>query len=473
MDIARLSRLRHILSSSADRRDLVRGLATIPFLTAVGLPLIDAEAAKRRHKAQADKKGKKKSLFCLNGQTVSAKNSKKKKKLRKQGATPGECVACIPSSLTTVCNGKCGQVVNNCGDLVDCGACCVPDDPAITCLDGCGSTANNCGDLINCGFVNVPPVTSPETTFGSGPGSGGSQFAGPYNLTVSVDELTAYVADYSNNRVSVWSRRNRNSTVWGNLTRFGSNGSGQQNFARPSDIALSADELTMWVSDYNNNRVMTWTRPNDSSQDWTGISTFSTGVSTGPNAVTLSSDELTMWVVEYAAHRVSVWARADLVSAWAAVTTFGTNGTGIGNLKNPSELWVSADTLTVWVSDSGNNRISVWSRPDLLGAWTNIYTIGALGTNDDQFTKPYGVALSADERTLWVADTGNNRISIWSRPDAASQVWTPLWRFGSAGSAADQFNTPDGIVLSADGSTIWIADRLNQRMSLWSQTCPA
>ncbi|MFM9105106.1 MAG: hypothetical protein ACKOWF_00190, partial [Chloroflexota bacterium] len=70
--------------------------------------------------------------------------------------------------------------------------------------------------------------------------------------------------------------------------------------------------------------------------------------------------------------------------------------------------------LTVWIADNGNQRISVWTRPDGASiSWTNLTTFGSFGTGNDQFEEPSSVAVAANGRTLFVADYGNNRISVW------------------------------------------------------------
>jgi hypothetical protein len=108
MDAARFDSFVRLVATRASRptrRGLVHGLAVLGFGGAGLLALPDAEAKKRR----------KKQTFCLNGQTIRA-SGKKKKRLRRNGATPGACPPpCVPS-----CVGKlCGD--NGCGG--SCGSC--------------------------------------------------------------------------------------------------------------------------------------------------------------------------------------------------------------------------------------------------------------------------------------------------------------------------------------------------------------
>ena len=66
-----------------------------------------------------------------------------------------------------------------------------------------------------------------------------------------------------------------------------------------------------------------------------------------------------------------------------------------------------------------------------------------------------------------MSESGNNRVTMWSRPDADTQRWALVSSFGSAGSVAGEMRAPDGVWFSADGQTGWVADRLNNRMSVW------
>jgi hypothetical protein len=82
-------------------------------------------------------------------------------------ASPGQCVAhacCASEPKATVCAGKCGMALDNCGLPVNCGmmcgplsmcvqgvCVCLPEMMVVTCLGKCGIVDNNCGQPIDCG----------------------------------------------------------------------------------------------------------------------------------------------------------------------------------------------------------------------------------------------------------------------------------------------------------------------------------
>ena len=127
-----LDALARQLSSGSSRR------AALGIAAALGL----GGAALLADEAGAKKK-KKKKIFCLNGNTVKAKNKKKKRRLRNQGATKGKC----PDTCTPVCpsGGACGGN-DGCGGICGCAGntICV-DTVCQPCTVTCTGDAATCG----------------------------------------------------------------------------------------------------------------------------------------------------------------------------------------------------------------------------------------------------------------------------------------------------------------------------------------
>ena len=123
------------------------------------------------------------------------------------------------------------------------------------------------------------------------------------------------------------------------------------------------------------------------------------------------------------------------------------------------------------MADSGNNRVAIWTRPSTSSeAWNYSTQFGTFGSATDNLAYPSGVFVSPNTLTAWVADSNNNRISIWTRPTTSSMTWSYSTQFGTRGSGAAKFNAPTGVVVSADALTAWIADQNNYRISIWTQS---
>jgi hypothetical protein len=82
---------------------------------------------------------------------------------------------------------------------------------------------------------------------------------------------------------------------------------------------------------------------------------------------------------------------------------FGTQGSGNGQLNNPSGIATDLSG-NVWVADTANNRVEKFSAS---GAFMGAY--GTLGSGILQFKGPTGISIDS-AGTVWVADTGNDRI---------------------------------------------------------------
>jgi hypothetical protein len=127
----RFSVMAQAFAGEGTRRRFLGALAGLGLGTAV---LADTEPARAKNPRRQH--------FCLNGQTISARNKHKKRRLRRQGAVPGRCQGgCTPSCPA----GGCGMD-DGCGGICGCGdgALCV-DAVCETCTVTCTGSASSCG----------------------------------------------------------------------------------------------------------------------------------------------------------------------------------------------------------------------------------------------------------------------------------------------------------------------------------------
>ena len=324
-----------------------------------------------------------------------------------------------------------------------------------------------------------------ETTFGqfgqtNKPNNGQGRFHAPFGIALSADTRTAWISDVNNVRISVWTRPNAKSTEWSNPTTFGSNGNGTNNFIGPVGVAVTSDGLTLLVADSGNHRISVWTRSTTSDNNWANPTTFGSQGS-GPSnfvypwGVAVTPNGLTALVADYMNNRISIWTRSvDPSAGWTHQTTFGSfgnDGTAPENLNKPMGLAVSANGRTVWVADTMNNRISVWTRPSSSSKeWSNQTTFGTSGNQTGQLDYPQSVTVSSNGLTALVADTGNQRISVWTRPSSRSTIWTNKTTYGTQGQDLENFSSPTSVATSPGGSTAWVVDAQNHRVSIWKKS---
>jgi DNA-binding beta-propeller fold protein YncE len=136
---------------------------------------------------------------------------------------------------------------------------------------------------------------------------------------------------------------------------------------------------------------------------------------------------------------------------------FGKQGSGTGaQFKFPQGVAFTPDGSTLYVSDSGNNRIQVCDINPVNVVNTQCLShYGLAGSGPGQFKVPTGLAVQSDG-TLWVADTQNNRIQ---RRDADDGSWTTF----SVPAGGTKFKLPWGVSVGPDGN-IWVADSGNNRV---------
>ena len=211
-----------------------------------------------------------------------------------------------------------------------------------------------------------------------------------------------------------------------------------------------------------------------------GENDFADGIGTAaefslPYGIAQSGD--TLYVIDRSAHSLrtvhTATARVGTIVHGGGIAGAYVDGAGTSaRFSFPTDVAAAAGS-TLYVADSGNNRIRE-VRAGAAAAATRVSTLAGSGTsghaegagNAAQFSRPAGLALSGD--TLYVADQNNHRIRAIDLASADKTVSTIA---GSTQGYADhatgtnaQFNSPSGLAVSKDGSTLYVADFSNHRI---------
>ena len=249
----------------------------------------------------------------------------------------------------------------------------------------------------------------------------------------------------------------------GVLVAGGSMGTGLNQLSDPEGLALDPQGKLL-IADTGNNRVLTWPLGalDGVFRAGTGTASFSdsslarpTDVAVVPNASPAGDIE----VSDSDNARILEWP-----TGWpSGMTKFGGNGAGpaTNQLDMPTALAVTPWSDT-YVADCGNNRVMVWS----LGSTSGVAVAGAgagLGSGPGSSLRcPSGVAVDG-HGTLYVADSGNNRVLSWTYGTKTGAVVA-----GGSGSSADfaDLNNPHGLAVDKSGD-LFIADTGNNRIVEW------
>ncbi|MBU4017467.1 hypothetical protein KKF69_08410 [Patescibacteria group bacterium] len=135
---------------------------------------------------------------------------------------------------------------------------------------------------------------------------------------------------------------------------------------------------------------------------------------------------------------------------------------------------LAVDDTSVYVSDSKGNRILVYNRNNFAGKQIPDFILGQnnfettiSGNNPNQLNYPGQV--SSDGKHLAVADTDNKRILIWDIPISENgQQPSIIWDSNSpSGFSPLTLNLPKGIFIYND--RLFVSDTGNNRVLIWSK----
>jgi len=299
-----------------------------------------------------------------------------------------------------------------------------------------------------------PDVGGVAANSDSAPSASANSLAGPAD--VKVDALgNVFVADTDNNRVVLISVGTTSaSQVWGQAD-FAGNGVNQikaasVNFAAGVAIDYSVSPFALYVSDTANNRVLVW---KDSAR-------FRSG---DPADIAIG--------------------QATLTSGAANADTQGSVTPSATGLSAPGGLAVNPADGTLYVTDTGNNRVLRYPRPVAQsGAITPDAVIGqpgftfsTAGVGPASLNAPTGVAIGPSGN-LFVGDTGNNRVLEFDinagNGSAALRVFgqtdlntaTP-----AAAISATSLLAPQGIAVDV-GDNLYVADTGANRVVVYLAT---
>ncbi len=169
---------------------------------------------------------------------------------------------------------------------------------------------------------------------------------------------------------------------------------------RPWGICLDSDGNFL-VAGYNDCQVHKFT-PNGEHLQSVGSRGSGPLQFEGPLGIVYSVKEEKIYVSDACNARIQVLNKNLTFSS-----TFGTCGSAIGQLNNPSGMAVDS-TGNVYVADNRNNRIQVFTAQ---GQFVRVF--GTRGNGPGKLSRPRDVYID-DTDTAYVAEEGNGRVSVFT-----------------------------------------------------------
>jgi DNA-binding beta-propeller fold protein YncE len=140
-------------------------------------------------------------------------------------------------------------------------------------------------------------------------------------------------------------------------------------------------------------------------------------------------------------------------ASYSFIQSFGSSGSGPGQFRRPAGIAIGARG-ELYVADSGNQRIQIFSAGGgFLRSW------GTRGTGDGQFETPVDVALGRDG-SVFVSDFELDRVQQFTHDGRLIRKW------GKTGSGPGEFDGAAGLDVSRDGQ-VWVADFSNHRVQFF------
>jgi sugar lactone lactonase YvrE len=162
-----------------------------------------------------------------------------------------------------------------------------------------------------------------------------------------------------------------------------------------------------------------------------------------PNLGIATDSEGNIWVADTENNRVE-----KFNSKGEYLSQFGKEGSGNGEFKAPKGLAIDPSG-NIWVVDSGNNRVEKFNSE---GKYVS--QLGKEGAGEGQFNSPAGITFSGTN--FFVVDSGNNRVEKFN------SSLKLLAQFGKEGTGDGEFKSPTGVVV--EPNQIWVTDTGNNRV---------
>jgi DNA-binding beta-propeller fold protein YncE len=266
-----------------------------------------------------------------------------------------------------------------------------------------------------------PPAVSGQFTYRYAVlGENENMLVKPMDLVVKSDRL--YVTDTLNTRVQVF-------TLTGDTVfTFGSLGTAPGEFSFPYGIEIAADG-NIYVADSYNGNISVF----DKSGSFLNYFAVHEEKLTQPAAMYLKGKEL------YVTNLDPGYVLVFNVESGELLRQIGSEGEGLGQLLFPNDVVIGPDG-NIYVSDTGNNRIQVYT---ITGEF-----IKTMDIDSNLIYSPRGIAFSSKDH-LVIASKLNNDITVW---DLSGKQ---LSRFGD-----DVFNLPNGIALDSKGR-LYVTDHIS------------
>jgi large repetitive protein len=293
-----------------------------------------------------------------------------------------------------------------------------------------------------------------------------SHFNAPIAGAVDTANGHLLIADTGNYRVQVL-----DSTTLAVVATIGTSGvSGSDNAHLNAPLGVDLDPATrhILVADTGNNRIQIFDAKSFAYVSTLGAAGSDSSQFNLPASVRLNPTTREFYVADTGNNRVQVF-DADSLASLAILGT-GIAGRDNTHLNQPMDAVLDPSTGQILVADSGNSRVQLFDAATLGYAGT----IGgpALGQGDDDYLgTPASIAFDSTSDLILVTDSGaDSRVQVF---DALTYDYVlTLGTTGSSGAGNAQFASPAGVAADPAHARLFIGDRQNDRVQVFTVGAP-
>jgi sugar lactone lactonase YvrE len=272
---------------------------------------------------------------------------------------------------------------------------------------------------------------------------------------ISFDASGDVVAmDTVNQRVDVFTSAG---TLINNCGQRGFTSTGDFNW--PRGVAVDPSTGDYWIADTKQSDLQILQPISSPSfSGCNGVAEFGVvGTSLGdddyPYSITIGNGYA--WIADTRNNRVESWN----LSTHAAVSTYGTKGSGSGQFSTPAGVGIDPTTGNLFVADSGNKRVVELKVS--AGHVTSVVKTFTTG-----FDQPYGAA-SNGHGLLAVANRANNTVVVINESDGT--VAATINASDVTGGGPKSLFNPENVAFGPNGK-LYIADTYNDRILVYTLT---
>ena len=277
-------------------------------------------------------------------------------------------------------------------------------------------------------------------------------------VALSGDGTHVYVAAYDDSAVLLFDRNPATWTV-SYVCAYRDGEGGIDGLYGAGDITIAPDGGSVYVAGYQDNAVTVFSRDPASGEltfrhvlqdDVSGVDGLA-----GCRRVVVSPDGAHLYATGYSENSVAVFSRDVATGDLTYVSVFKDGVDGAAGLEGPIGIAVSPDGAHLYVAGYTGDTVAVFSRDQGTGLLTFVSLLEDEVGGIDSLNGAQGIVLSADGSAVFVASYYDSTLTVFERDDADGSL-TPTAVFRDGADGVDGLRYAREVVLSVDERNLYV-----------------